>query len=542
MQNTKTLLILALLPLFINAQFIERYNDYKIEWSDVSRFSGHVKGFFDIERNNFSVLVDRMPLNYLGSRSSQIKIKSFQNYQLLNEGKVSLRGANKKVNLLGVIDVGDKAIAFTSRRNIWKRNHANFHHVFNHYNIGETIEGKEILKYIYPYGFNFKGQIDFTSSENFKFGAIYFTVPVRSDDYISMGYIIFNDQTEKIEQQLHLLPYKQYEVTIANQYLTDFGDYFLVAKHYFRRDPLRNWTANNRSSDQMKILHATKDGFEELQLKEEDFIIKSISLDTDQEGNLVGSGFYSDIIGGNVRGIFLLKYDVDQKQVLLLKKNPLSLEMISQEGVVFDRNTLFSNRIRFGRNLNDFNEFNINFFEQTQDGSYIVVAEHVEVEFKNTENTNAETPTSRYDEYFFHNDLLVFKMNSDGKIEWIERIPKYQQSKNDGGYFLSSVEYLTQNKIHIFFNDHKKNYNEDRSFNGIGRLSPTTLTKRNNVIAGVSIDLKSGEVTRKSINGRGTYKTVLVPRISRENNKDKTLLIYGNHGRKHRFGKIEFFN
>jgi len=535
-------LVFAILFSFgLHSQFIENYDHFRVEWGEMNRFGGNVKGFFDVDRNNFSVIVDRAPFNITGSRRSKIRIKSYQNFRLQSAGDIHLRGDNERVNLLGVLDIGNQAVAFTSKRNIWGRSHTNFFHKFNHFNINEAIEGEAISEYVYPYGFSFTGQIDFTSSENYKFGAVYYTIPSRADDYISMGYIVFNELNQKVEQYLHLLPYKQYEITIRDQFLTDDGDYFLIAEHYFRRDPLRNWSGNNRSSDRIKILHATKDGFEELPLNKEGFVIKSLSVDRDDDGNLVGSGFYSDIINGNVRGTFFLKYDVKNKSVLTLKKNTLTQEMISREGLYPDRNLLFSNRTRFGRSLNNFNTFNVNFFRKTADGGYITVAEQVEVEFKNRDNENTETPNSKYDEYFFHNDLIVYKMNSQGDIEWVDRIPKFQQSKNDGGYFLSTSEFLTDQRIHIFFNDHRRNYDEQGNFLEIGRLRPTTLTRRNNVVAGVTIDLKSGKMSRKRLDGRKEHRTVLVPKVSRPNIQDKSLLIYGNHGRKHRFGKISFF-
>jgi hypothetical protein len=533
--------MMGLVPYFVFGQFIEQHNHFRLEWGEMMRFGGNVKGFFDVEQNTFSTVVDRVPFNYLGSRKSKVRIKNFQNFELINAGDIGLRADDKRVSLLGILDIGNNAVAFSSQRNTWQRSYANYYHQFNHFSINETIEGKPIQKYISPYGLNFIGQLDFTSSENYNYGAAYFIVPARADDYISMGYLLFDDKNKLSEQHVHLLSYKQYELSILNQYLNDNGEYFLVGKQYFRRDPLRNWSPLNRTASQMKIFHATKAGFEELAIQSNDFAMKSIALDTDKEGNLVGIGFYADIVGSNVRGTFFFKYDINQKKLIHLQKNPLSIEMMAQESTSLDRNLLLANRLRIARNMNNFNEFNINFFEQTQDGGYIAVAEQVEVEYRNTDKTNSETPTSRFDEYFYHDDLIIFKFNSEGEIDWVKRIPKHQQSKNDGGYYLSSVEYLTKDRLYIYFNDHRNNYNSDGEFNAIGKLKPTTLTRKNNVIAGITVDIKTGNVDRKALNGRGALRTVLVPTVARENLADKTLLIYGNHGRKHRFGKIEFF-
>lgn len=542
MKRRLLLPIFTVLNLFSFGQFIENYEKFRVEWSETVRFGGNVKGFFDVDRTNFSVVVDRIPFNFKGNRKSNIRVKTFQNFRLQNAGNIHLQGKDNNVNLLGIIDIGNKAVAFSSQKNIWQRSHTNYYHEFNHYNIGESLEGHEISTYLYPYGLNYTGQVDFTSSHDYGQGAVYFTIPTRANEYISMGYMKFKNDQTKAEEYIHLLPYKQYEIKIRDQYLSNNGDYFLIAEQYFRLNPLKDWSINNRNSDRIKILHATEDGFIELALNQENFVMKSLFLDSDENGHLIGAGFYADMINGNVRGTFFLRYDVKNNTVLTLKKNPLSFEMMSEENLFNSANRLFSNRTLLGKSLNDFNQFSVNFFQQTSDGGYITVAEQVEVEFKNTEDENHETPTSRYDEYYFHNDLIIFKMNKDGDIEWVERVPKYQQSKNDGGYFLSTTEYLSDNNIHIFFNDHRKNYDEHGDFIELGRLRATTLSKRNNVIAGVTIDLKDGEMTRKRLDGRKEHGTVLVPKVTRLNQKNREVLIYGTHGRKHRFGKISFYN
>jgi hypothetical protein len=542
MKKLFLLILSAFSTLHGQSQFIENYEGFKVEWSEIVKFGGNVKGFFDVDRSNFSVVVNRMPFNFSGNLGAKIRVKSFQNFRLQNSGKILLQGDEEKVNLLGIIDLQNKAIAFSSQRDFWQRSHTNYYHEFNHYNIGESIDGQKISTYIYPYGYNFTGQIDFTSSEDFTQGAAYFTIPSRANEYISMGYVKFKQDKKTIEEHIHLLPYKQYEIKIKGHYLSNEGEYFLITEQFFQVNPLKDWSVHNRNADRIKILHATEDSFHELALNQESFVIKSLLLDHDDDGNLIGSGFYADMVNGNVRGTFFLSYDVENDSLLTLKKNPLSKEMISNESLYYSPSRLFSNRTKLGRSLNNFNQFNINLFQQTNDGGYITVAEQVEVEFKSTANENNETPANKFDEYYFHNDLIIFKMNRIGEIQWVQRVPKYQESKNDGGYFLSATEYLTQESIHLFFNDHRKNYDEQGEFIALGRLRPTTLSKRNNVIAGVTISLEDGKMTRKRLEGRKEHSTVMVPKLSRIQQDEKEILIYGTQGRKHRFGKISFFN
>ena len=525
----------------IYGQYIEKYNDYSIEWTDQYRFRGKIQGFFDLTSFKHSVLVNKTGFGGFSKRNSSLRIKNYNNLQKTDEGEINLKSEDgKKVSLLGVLDIGKSNIAFSARRSIWKRQHKIYYHKFNHHQIDGVNYGEPLVSYISPYGFNFRGQLDYTTSENDKYGAVYFTIPTRADDYVSIGYKLINNENKTLESDLYLLPYKHYEVEINGQYLSDDGDYFLVASIFNKRTISNQWTKNNRKYGKTEIITFKDDKLVQLPIEDVNFVIRSIALDTDDDGYLVGTGFYTDALGGNVRGTYFFKFDTEKEKVVLLKKHQLTNDIVSQN-IHHRKRGIFSQMFRNRSNDNNFNKFRITFFEPTEDGGYIALAEHIFKEFRNTDNTNTDNPSSRIDEYFYNNDLVVYKIKPNGELDWVNRIQKVQQSMNDEGYYLSTAQFLTNSKLHIFFNDNRRNYDIDGKFIDREYVYVSTVSRRNNVIGAVSLNIKNGSKTRKKLAGRKTNGVVLVPRLSRERKEEKELLIYGNRGNRHKYGKLRFF-
>lgn len=67
------------------------------------------------------------------------------------------------------------------------------------------------------------------------------------------------------------------------------------------------------------------------------------------------------------------------------------------------------------------------------------------------------TDISSYTDLYNYNSVLVTKISADGEKITNIKIPKYQQTINDNGYF-SSISYgIDKNVVWVFFNDNEKN-------------------------------------------------------------------------------------
>lgn len=146
--------------------------------------------------------------------------------------------------------------------------------------------------------------------------------------------------------------------------------------------------------------------------------------------------------------------------------------------------------------------------------------------------TRTYTTTTTHVHRFTNQDILIINADKDGKIKWLNDIPKSQveeirtsgsyqgmfgYTRDIGGYFASrggmpyhsSYSSLIQNNnLILLLNDHTSN-NVNPQY-GDKVKTVYNFRKRSNVY-GVSIDLSSGKMTRKTI-ASNNDETILMPR------------------------------
>lgn len=86
----------------------------------------------------------------------------------------------------------------------------------------------------------------------------------------------------------------------------------------------------------------------------------------------------------------------------------------------------------------------------SKDGSYVINIEQLIIKERSTTKSTTYT--------YFYNDIITSKISANGKLEWMKKIPKYQQSYRgtDG----LSFKYLNVNSNHyIIYLDNVKNLN-----------------------------------------------------------------------------------
>jgi hypothetical protein len=76
-------------------------------------------------------------------------------------------------------------------------------------------------------------------------------------------------------------------------------------------------------------------------------------------------------------------------------------------------------------------------------------------------------------------EVFVLSLDSSGKIVWHKMINKSQSSMNDGGYYSSVIVGVTQDNIHIIFNDKMRGNGNvmQYSINGKGVMSDVILLR-----------------------------------------------------------------
>lgn len=517
------------------SQVSSYHQNFHLEWGEMNRFRGNVIKLFDIEMNSFSALVNRTPtINFFSNNTKHLKIKNITNLTPNLQGKIKLTANGKPVHLQGVLDIGDKVVAFSKQSRLFNRTTDLQYHKFNHFNLNESIDGELLGSYDRYSRYSSKFAMDFKHSLDQKKGAAFYMIPSASHDYPSIGYIIF-DETKGVEREgIALLPYRVNEFEVYDEHLTNTGEYYIIGKHFY---PHQN-TKGKREFDQVELYKVVGNEIKKIAIEKPETKIKDMFITSDNKGNLFCTGFYSSYVSSQISGTYFFKLSKDSEQVENFTTSEVTVDFLStDEPSLSERLNLNK---RFTSSRNDFNNFSFIFFRQTDDGGFVAVSEHAELEFRMKGSGEGGGINDQYDLHYYYNDLIVYKMDNTGKTNWVKRIPKYQQSINDNATYLSASSIISNGKIYLLFNDHKKNYDENNAYINLSFPRMSTTSNRNNVMAITEIDLKSGTSKRHALPGRSELSTLFIPSLSRENINDNSLLLYSNQRNKHRFGKLMF--
>ena len=171
--------------------------------------------------------------------------------------------------------------------------------------------------------------------------------------------------------------------------------------------------------------------------------INGVDLDLNHKDQLLVGGFFNETRYRTVKGNFSLVLDHD-------------LNIVNSSYYKFDDSTLFrfidqKDRAR----TKELEDYVLNDMAVLDNGSYFLLGEryYKQIERNYDPRTNITTTTEHYN----YNSILVSYFDSIGNHVWTDRVPKFQNSTNDFGYFSSYTVMNSGKEIYLFFNDSEKN-------------------------------------------------------------------------------------
>jgi uncharacterized membrane protein len=112
---------------------------------------------------------------------------------------------------------------------------------------------------------------------------------------------------------------------------------------------------------------------------------------------------------------------------------------------------------------------------------------------------------------------------------------------NDYGEFSSYCSFQSDSSLNFIFNDNQRNYDDlgvfDKTENNYYSFN---LSKKNNAVALVKIDLTSGEINRTAMESRKELNSIVLPKQFRLDSFNKEILMYSIAGSYERFGILSF--
>jgi len=167
------------------------------------------------------------------------------------------------------------------------------------------------------------------------------------------------------------------------------------------------------------------------------------------------------------------------------------------------------------------------------DGHMIVIAEEYFWDYVQTSMPAANGMTT-YTSYtlYVYSDIVLFSISPEYEIEWYQKIPKSQVTKNDDGFYSSFFVQQTAERLLFVFNDHVKNLNlveagKAKSFNG----------KMNEAVAvAVTVDY-NGNVGKTRLFSAKQEDIILRPKSCGRGLADE-MVIFAQTKTHQRYGKV----
>jgi hypothetical protein len=310
-----------------------------------------------------------------------------------------------------------------------------------------------------------------------------------------------------------------------------------------------------RSFDNFKALHVYKasgSDLKEFSIDLQGKRIDDLVMSSNDQGAFALTGIYGTGNKNGIEGVFSIQIDPANHAQNSESFIPFGTELVKenwnawQHGFPGNGNWNDPNNLNNSRNINgrdnwtpQLYDYRLRDFFTLPDGSMVGSMEQYYV-FQRT-NYDARTSFTTTINYYYYDDVIAFRISKDGQMVWQKRIQKSQVSTNDYGEFSSYCSFQSEKSLNFIFNDHLKNYDESGIYDRTeDNFYSFNLSKKNNAVALVKIDLETGVITREMMESRKDLDAIVVPKQCRVDHLNKNMLIYSIAGPQERFGILNF--
>ncbi len=260
---------------------------------------------------------------------------------------------------------------------------------------------------------------------------------------------------------------------------------------------------------------------QEVDLDVPDRLLSDLAFEVNDAGGIYCVGFYSEESTHTARGVYFLKLDAQMQALRVPNMAPLDLSFLARAQL--------DNPLTGERTSPELYHYRIRELYPRPDGGAVLVAEQYweEESLRQARAALGLAP----DVYFNYLDILVVRVGADGGIVWSTRLPKRQESVNDGGYYASFASATVQDRLYFLYNVHRRSF-------ATGDWSRYNLNSRSSVLALAEVGL-DGQVQLHQLVNHDNVGVVTRPRLSRQIGGHR-MLIVGNGKRSYRLGEVVF--
>ena len=354
---------------------------------------------------------------------------------------------------------------------------------------------------------------------------------LKEDGKISLT--VLSNTGDKIWQRfLNISNKLDGQINIIQEQITPNGTVYLLLKEYLtekNKETIKDNNGKKVPGYKYRIIRLSENGAntKDFAIDLGKLYINSADLKINaQSNNLVCSGFYNDQDNEVLKGLFYFEIDGSGNTI---KKNNKDFPQDFVEEFKKNKGTKKDKKNNDDDDLGLAKSFRIDKIFARKDGGAYLVSEFYELVISTSYSKYGTTTTYHY----FSNDILVVDVDSDGSIDWFNRIPKRQHEINQYKYS-SYISALIGDKLAVVFNDNPRNLeieDDEKSAGVYGSFKKTNCMM-------YLID-KTKTTTKKELFRNNEIETILCPMKSRVVDEN-TIILYAEKGKNNdvKLGKL----
>lgn len=380
-----------------------------------------------------------------------------------------------------------------------------------------------------------KGTFRVVESANDKFLGIVWEIPGKRENHHVYGFRIYDQELNLINDGEYPLPFAPELSTIHSHMITARGDYFIALTEYSESEkkPFRRYEPDFKA---LHIYHIATDGLKDYVLDVAGHRVEAMAMTADEDNIFTVTGIYGNPQERGVLGVFFQRIDLKSEEKLDEGFREFPKEFITED---WSERQIKRQQRKEERGIEDeptLENFNMREATIMEDGSIVGTLEQFYIQVRSYADTRTGQSSSTY--YYYYNDIIAYRINPQGEFSWIEKIPKFQVSANDGGPLSSYESFIHNGKVHFIFNDDNRNYDPSGRYIDTTAIYTASYGRKRNAVALTSIDLVTGEQERRTFFSREEVRALMVPKLFKVDYLNGELILYSIAGRKEKIGVL----
>ncbi len=374
------------------------------------------------------------------------------------------------------------------------------------------------------------GTFDHTISRDSSKLLVFYNLPYEKKESERFGFHVLNRDMNQLWEKQITLDYQEELFDVERYRVDNQGNIHLLGQIFAEKRKVRR---RGEVNFKYQILSYRNQGnhLTEYPVELPDLYLSDMQIAITEDQNIVCAGFYSEEGTNSIQGSYFLTIDKDTKKIIRKSSKAFDADFVTQN-MKKRKAKKTRKKMEKGKDVEMYN-YDLDQIVLRDDGGAVLVGEKFFI--STVTNTSMMNGTTRYrtTSYYNYHDIIAVNLNPEGVIDWAQKIPKRQTTREDGGFFSSYALAIVDDKMHFIFNDNPKNLVAKP-----GKVHNFKLNKRESIVVMVTLDAK-GKQKKQPLFMAADAETIIRPKVC-EQLSDHELIIFGQRKRVQRLAKLDF--